>query len=395
MHPKLTTCAFPLIVQNYNKKAMAKRLTEEMVIARTKISDLSKIKRLNCWGSELVDVSLLRKIPNVEVLSLSINKINSLADFQFCKRLEELYIRQNDIRDINEVVYLQSLSNLKNLWLGENPCCNVEGYRLAVIKALPQLQKLDNVAITQDELRDSQRRGKNLCHPDDVQEESEEEYTAAPQQYGRYQEYSEQEYSPTQRSPPRQETEFEIEDSEDPYPREDVSEESREYSPSQRQSPPRRQEQRRSYSPEEQYVERRRNSYERESSRPTSQYYEKSSTTTNSFEDQHSSGDSQTTYRESKIVTSQSASCIKEYTNGDRYVQSQQYKTEANEVSNNQPEKRFACSAAVHRPPFTRRPVTRNSNILSAVLCLVKELDYPSLEVVEMAVRCRMDELDE
>lgn len=46
---------------------------------------------------------------------------------------------------------------------------------------------------------------RNLCHPDDVQEESEEEYTAASQQYGRYQEYSEQEYSPAQRSSPRQE----------------------------------------------------------------------------------------------------------------------------------------------------------------------------------------------
>ncbi|XP_066139744.1 cilia- and flagella-associated protein 410 isoform X4 [Euwallacea fornicatus] len=309
---------------------MAKRLTEEMVIARTKISDLSKIKRLNCWGSELVDVSLLRKIPNVEVLSLSINKIHSLADFQFCRRLEELYIRQNDIRDINEVIYLQNLPNLKNLWLGENPCCNAEGYRLAIIKALPQLQKLDNVAITQEELREAQRRGKNLCHPDDVQEESEEEYAPAspPQQY-RYSEYSEQEYCPAQRVSPRQE-----------------------------QSPPRRQEQRRSYSPEEQtYVERRRNSYEMESSRPASQYFE-------------------------------------EYTNGDRYIQSQQYRTEGSEVSN-QADKKFACSAAIHRPPFVRRPVTRNSNILSAVLCLVKELDYPSLEVVEMAVRCRMDELME
>uniref|UniRef100_A0AAR5P2B3 U2A'/phosphoprotein 32 family A C-terminal domain-containing protein n=1 Tax=Dendroctonus ponderosae TaxID=77166 RepID=A0AAR5P2B3_DENPD len=157
---------------------MAKRLTEEMVIARTKISDLSKIKRLNCWGSELVDVSLLRRIPNVEVLSLSINKIDTLVDFQFCKRLEELYIRQNDIRNLHEVVYLQNLTNLKNLWLGENPCCNTDGYRLAVIKALPQLQKLDNVAITQEELRDSQRRGKALCHPEDAHEESEEEYVA-------------------------------------------------------------------------------------------------------------------------------------------------------------------------------------------------------------------------
>lgn len=37
----------------------------------------------------------------------------------------------------------------------------------------------------------------------------------------------------------------------------------------------------------------------------------------------------------------------------------------------------------------------QNANLLSAVLCLVKELDYTSLEVVEMAVRCRMEELDD
>ena len=37
----------------------------------------------------------------------------------------------------------------------------------------------------------------------------------------------------------------------------------------------------------------------------------------------------------------------------------------------------------------------QNSNILSAVLCLIKELDGPSLEVAEMAIRCRMEELDD
>ncbi|XP_030750237.1 protein tilB homolog [Sitophilus oryzae] len=164
----------------------------------------------------------------------TINKIDSLADFQFCKRLEELYIRQNDIRNLNEVVYLQNLPNLKNLWLGENPCSNIEGYRLAVIKALPQLQKLDNVAVTQEEIRESQKYGRSLCHPDDV--ESDEEY-ASQQQCSQinstYRDYSELEYSPVQRSPPRQETEYEIEESEDPYPREEISEESREYSPPQ------------------------------------------------------------------------------------------------------------------------------------------------------------------
>ena len=39
--------------------------------------------------------------------------------------------------------------------------------------------------------------------------------------------------------------------------------------------------------------------------------------------------------------------------------------------------------------------ILQNSNILSSILCLIKEIDGPSLEVVEMAVRCRMEELED
>lgn len=80
-------------------------------------------------------------------------------------------------------------------------------YRLAVIRALPQLQKLDNIQISPDELKEAQRKGRVLTHPDEG-EESEEEY--APQYSNnryqenntRFQEYQEQEY---QASPTRQE----------------------------------------------------------------------------------------------------------------------------------------------------------------------------------------------
>ena len=49
------------------------------------------------------------------------------------------------------------------------------------------------------------------------------------------------------------------------------------------------------------------------------------------------------------------------------------------------------------RPDLGRLPRARNrnSNILSSILCLIKEIDGPSLEVVEMAVRCRMEELED
>ncbi|XP_069184444.1 uncharacterized protein [Procambarus clarkii] len=129
------------------------KLTEDMVVARSKGSDLHNVRKLNCWGSELSDVSVVRKLENVEVLSLSVNRISTLADFQHCPNLQELYIRKNNIADINEILYLRQLPKLKSLWLADNPCAEFEQYRLTVLRALPHLQKLDNVAVDSEEVQ--------------------------------------------------------------------------------------------------------------------------------------------------------------------------------------------------------------------------------------------------
>ena len=42
------------------------------------ICRLSDVKSLNCWGQDLADVSILCEMPNVEVLSLSVNRICTL-----------------------------------------------------------------------------------------------------------------------------------------------------------------------------------------------------------------------------------------------------------------------------------------------------------------------------
>ncbi|XP_061940399.1 dynein axonemal assembly factor 11 isoform X5 [Apis cerana] len=141
------------------------KLTEEMVVARTRMSDFSAVKKLNCWGTELTDVSILRKMKNVEVLSLSVNHINTLADFQYCSSLQELFVRNNNIEDLNEVCYLQGLPNLRNLWLGENPCAEKEGYRLSVLRTLPNLQKLDDEVVSPEEVQTALTRGRVLVHP--------------------------------------------------------------------------------------------------------------------------------------------------------------------------------------------------------------------------------------
>ncbi|XP_070526555.1 dynein axonemal assembly factor 11 isoform X3 [Cardiocondyla obscurior] len=144
------------------------RLTEEMVVARTRVSDFSAVKKLNCWGTELTDISILRKMKNVEVLSLSINNINTLADFQYCPKLQDLFIRRNNIKDLNEVCYLQGLPNLRNLWLDENPCAEKDGYRLAVLRALPNLEKLDDKVVTPEEVQTAMAFGRILVHPLDI-----------------------------------------------------------------------------------------------------------------------------------------------------------------------------------------------------------------------------------
>lgn len=72
---------------------------------------------------------------------------------------------------------------------------------MAVIRTLPQLQKLDNIAIHPEELSDALKKGKLLCHPEEQQDKS-EEYEQTPQ-------YTQPPYEPyyqsPDRSPPRQE----------------------------------------------------------------------------------------------------------------------------------------------------------------------------------------------
>lgn len=96
-------------------------------------------------------MSVIKELPNLEVLSLSVNKIATLRDFATCSRLTELYLRKNAVADLSEVQYLCSLRHLRVLWLWDNPCAEIANYRLVVIHYLPQLSKLDNTEITNEE----------------------------------------------------------------------------------------------------------------------------------------------------------------------------------------------------------------------------------------------------
>ena len=130
---------------------MGKQLTPELIIQRTKSDKFTTIKNLNLWGNDLEDVSAVKDLPNLEVLSLSVNHITTLKDFAACPKLTELYLRKNAISDLSEVQYLTPLKQLRVLWLWDNPCAETPNYRLIVIHHLPHLVKLDNTEITAEE----------------------------------------------------------------------------------------------------------------------------------------------------------------------------------------------------------------------------------------------------
>ncbi|XP_065359846.1 uncharacterized protein LOC135953772 isoform X8 [Calliphora vicina] len=386
------------------------RLTEEMVIARSKQSDLSSIKKLNCWGSDLSDVSIIKRMRGVEVLALSVNKISTLQPFEDCLKLQELYLRKNNIQDINEIAYLQNLPNLKYLWLEENPCCDRAGanYRAIVLRALPNLKKLDNVEVTQEEVDEASRGGSGggvVAVEDDPYDDAYEQQQQQQQQQHQQQQYEQQQYQQQQQRQQQQQPQ-----QQPPQPQQ------QQYQSSQyqqrRSSSPQKEEQLHSPSPKYNSTpkENRLSYHQYDSDRPAyPAHYRHSQTDLTEWDEHHTQQQHHSNHNPYGSTAAlhhmgQRRSAGPERTEPvDRYAYRngrENGEWEDERPRPRRPDGRYADSASTvstavlnHYTGYHRRPINRSSNLLSATLCLVKELDYPSLEVVEHAVRCRIDEL--
>ncbi|CAD6199634.1 unnamed protein product [Caenorhabditis auriculariae] len=123
------------------------KLTETTVYIRTKTS-VENVKKLNLWGCNIDDIAVCEKMTSLEVLSLSVNNVESLEPLKNCKKLKELYLRKNKIESLEELHHLKGLTNLRTLWIDDNPCTQNEDYRCKVVQLLPQLTKLDDKVIT-------------------------------------------------------------------------------------------------------------------------------------------------------------------------------------------------------------------------------------------------------
>lgn len=103
-------------------------------------------------------------MPSLEVITLSVNSVSTLEPVSRCGQLSELYVRRNRIFSLAELAHLQGLPRLRVLWLAENPCCGPDPrrYRMTVLRALPRLQRLDNQAVTEEELSRALTEGEEL-----------------------------------------------------------------------------------------------------------------------------------------------------------------------------------------------------------------------------------------
>ena len=147
-----------------------KVLTEEMILAKTKQTNIADVKFLTIWGQQLTDISIIERMPNLEEVTLSVNKITSLKPFQGCTKLKELLLRNNQISDFIELTYLSGLENLRTLWLSDNPIAKEENYRSRVLQILPQLQKIDESEVKQRKqvhpiIADAPKSGKSKSRP--------------------------------------------------------------------------------------------------------------------------------------------------------------------------------------------------------------------------------------
>lgn len=162
---------------------MSKKLTRELIAQKVKSDRIESIRNLNLWGSNIDDISIIQDMPSLEIVSLSVNKIRTLRPFASLPNLKELYLRRNLISNLNEIKYLTNCENLSTLWLSENPICENPNYRSVVIGVLPQLVKLDDIMITEEERIKAEKKlsGNYDEEEDEGEEEAEEQNNMQPE----------------------------------------------------------------------------------------------------------------------------------------------------------------------------------------------------------------------
>ncbi|KAM8923906.1 leucine-rich repeat-containing protein 23 [Pelodytes ibericus] len=114
--------------------------------------NLSNLRELYLAQNNIKILDGLDSLVNLTSLHLRDNQLDNLDGFsEKLRALQYFNIRGNLVRSLSEVHKLQCLPMLRALVLRENPCDEEEGYRMEVLIALPQLQRLDKDFFEEEE----------------------------------------------------------------------------------------------------------------------------------------------------------------------------------------------------------------------------------------------------
>ena len=116
-----------------------KTFTEQDVLDYCLLNNINPDKIIELWLSFnlLTDISGIKLFKNLKRLYMNNNKIKDISVIQYLKNLEILYIHNLKLKS-DQIEYINSLKNLRNLW-----CYN--GFK--DMSVLDQLNKNINVYI--------------------------------------------------------------------------------------------------------------------------------------------------------------------------------------------------------------------------------------------------------
>jgi Leucine-rich repeat (LRR) protein len=96
--------------------------------------------------SALQDLGGITAMPVLEELYVSFNDVRDLSALYTHDALQILDVEANMIDDFEEIASLQTVATLRELTLNSNPVCKNDDFsREAVLKALPQIELLDDI----------------------------------------------------------------------------------------------------------------------------------------------------------------------------------------------------------------------------------------------------------
>ncbi|KAG9394371.1 Leucine-rich repeat [Carpediemonas membranifera] len=102
-------------------------------------------------------------IPSLRVLLVADNSVETISSFLSASNLpllESINLYHNNISSLAELGKLASLPKLKELYVGRNPVCNIENFRVKLLTLLPQLTVINGSMVTAKEREQASILGK-------------------------------------------------------------------------------------------------------------------------------------------------------------------------------------------------------------------------------------------